>query len=146
MAIRKYHFYHGAVFSMIVKEAKFTAINRHHRINGNNYVINGDTGLHSKYSSEQAPWHFTFTGEHQVEIRRLFDMYRDKTYVALICGIDGVCLLRYGEYASVIDENFSEQEQITVERPPRGSFRVSGSRGVFPRRIRLSRFPDELFR
>jgi len=74
----------------------------------------------------------------------MFERYREKAFLALICKDIGVCLLTYGEYRKTVNERFLKAEGIKVEKPERGGFRVNGSKGrigVIP----LNRYPRLLF-
>ena len=142
----EYHFFHGAALSLIVAENRFTSINRASRLGSNCYIVNHDGGLFIKHASnDNSPWLFNFSPENQEDIRNLFNRYTDKTFLALVCGRDGVCLLQYGYYAAAIDENFTEQEFLTVERPLGGGYRVHGAGGQIGRIIRLNEFPGGIF-
>jgi len=72
-------------------------------------------------------------------------MKREKTYLALVCGKIGICLLEYGEYAGVLEENFDEQRYLIVKRPEGGGFRVNGASKEIPNVIPLNRFPRRIF-
>jgi hypothetical protein len=146
MAIPEYHFYHGAALSLIVSTGNFTGLSRVQGIRASAYAINNSIGILIKHTTNDiSPWQFNFMPDHQETARTLFRTYNDKAFIALVCGKVGVCLLKYGEYASVIDENFREQENLTVERPDGGGFRVRGAGGRFPGVIPLNRFPTYIF-
>lgn len=146
MAVREYHFYHGAALSQIVSEGEFTGLARLSECGSGAYAINHDKGVYIKHSTKSdGPWQFTFSQDHQKGIRNMFRKYGDKTYIVLVCGEEGICLLDYGEYAGAIDENFKEQEYLSVDRPEGGGFRVRGAGGKINRVIPLSRFPAGIF-
>jgi hypothetical protein len=146
MSIAEYHFYHGAALSLIVSRGEFTGLVRIPEIGGAAYAVNHDIGVYIKHTTNSSgPWQFNFHAGHQEAIRNLFNRYKEKTFVALVCGDVGVCLLKYGEYAAVIDENFKEQEGLSVEKPEGGGFRVQGASGQFGKVIPLNRFPSQIF-
>jgi hypothetical protein len=62
-----------------------------------------------------------------------------------VCGRVGVCLLEYGEYSGVIEENFSDQRYLIVKRPEGGGFRVNGANKEHHSVIPLNRFPTRIF-
>lgn len=145
MPIPDFHFYHGAAISQIVALGTFTGLAR---FEGGSaaYAINHDIGLYIKHSTlKNGPWQFNFSAEHQEVVKNLFRRYAAKTFIALVCCKVGVCLIEYGEYAEVLDENFEEQEILTVNRPRGGSFRVHGAAGFLTRTIPLNRFPEYIF-
>ncbi len=146
MPISDYHFYHGAALSLIVSEGQFTGLARIEDTAGVAYAVNHDIGLYMKHSTmEESPWQFTFTPEHQQSMRRLYERYRERAFVGLVCGRVGVCLLTYGEYAAIIDENFADQKALTVSRPEGGGFRVRGANGDLGRVVPLTHFPRGIF-
>lgn len=144
--IARYHFYHGAALSMLVSRNEFTGLSRITDL-GSAYAINNVVGLYVKHATNgSTPWQFTFIPDHQHEMRGLFQRFGDRTYVALVCGRQGICLLTYGEYAGVLEEDFNNQKALVVRRPSGGGFRVSGSGGRLDRVIALNRYPEGLFR
>jgi hypothetical protein len=88
-----------------------------------------------KYSTRvKSPWYFNVAsaqsrtvGDSQISIPL------ERRYLALICHLDGVCLLSHAEYVSISDEK-TEQNNLSVSRPESGSYRVSG-----PGRVPLDR-------
>jgi len=146
MPIPQYHYYHGAALSIITEPGEFTGLARTPVYGAGAYAVNHNIGIFIKHTThEDSPFHFTFSPEHQTGIRDMFRRYGDRTFVVLVCCEVGICVLSYGEYAAVIDENFNEQEGITVERPDGGGFRVRGAQGELPHVIPLNRFPTLIF-
>ena len=76
MSISDKSFYHGAVLYEITQSEQFTSINRVPNFDSScTYLLNCNIGLYVKYSTLNiSPWQFTFTKEHQNEVRRLFDL------------------------------------------------------------------------
>jgi len=147
MAIPEYHFYHGAALSLIVSQGQFTGLARMPELGKAAYAVNHDTGIYIKHATtSSSPWQFIFKPDHQEAIRGLYKKYSDKTFIALVCEKEGVCLLTYGQYASVINENFKTDEGVSVERPGGGGFRVQGRAGKLNYVIRLNQFPADIFR
>ena len=145
MSIAEYHFYHGAALSVLVSRIEFTGLSRITDI-GPAYAVNNVIGLYIKHSTiKLSPWQFTFTQDHQSEIRKLFQRFDDRTFIGLVCGNSGICLLKYGEYANTLEEDFNNQKTLTVRRPAGGGFRVVGSAKKLKGVISLSRFPEALF-
>lgn|GEM_PF-1540122 len=84
-------------------------------------------------------------GRQQETVRKLFSKYDEKTYLALVCGKIGVCLLQYREYLALIYENFIQQEIISVAITKHGRFRVQGPKGQLKKAILMKRFPEAIF-
>jgi len=145
--IDEYQYYHGGVLVKLAEHEKFTSINKPLNINSRSaYIINHNIALYIKYSTADTnEWKFSFAPEHQNEIRKLADIYHERTYIVLVCA-NLVCVLKYSEYADCLDENFIEKEWISVSRPEGGGFRVRGAKGQTLKVIPLNRFPRELFK
>lgn len=80
-----------------------------------------------KYSTRtKPPWHFNIS-ESQLQLLEDCDaaVAKPLRFAALICHLDGICLLDLPQLATLIG-NRSVQNGISVWRPPRGSYRVRG--------------------
>lgn len=136
--------YHGLVFSKIIRNGTIkTDIERFASSSGSSYVING-VGLYIKYSSKRmSPWAFTFLREHQSEITEMHKKL-NKIIIVLVCGDDGIASLNYSEFRLVLDDNHELAENISVSRPPRGKYRISGRDGKLNKCIGQNEFPGKL--
>ena len=86
-------------------------------------------GIYIKFSQKRiTPWSFTFSREHQLEIENMTKNIQ-KIFIMLVCGNDGVAILSFDEFKKILDENYEENENVTVKRPPRGRYSVSGRDG-----------------
>jgi len=150
--IPDFHMYHGAVLSVLSSERPYTAINKLPDSSQGEYQINHDLGLYIKHGtlSEDA-WTFNFHPEHQETVRRMFNHYNERILIALVCvrdsqkcEIDGVCLLDFGEYASVLGRDCLNQKNLKVNRPTGGSYWISGPEGTYKKSIAQSRFPKTI--
>lgn len=146
MPFDDYHYYHGAALNIIAEQSAFSSINKFPGIDSRAaYLLNHNIALFVKHSTvEGLKWRYTFTPEHQDVIRKLFNSIGDRTYILLICR-EWVCILKYGEYASCLDENYKDDEWLEVWRPEGGGYRVRGARGELPHVIPLNRFPNMIF-
>ncbi|MBM7856171.1 hypothetical protein JOC37_002604 [Desulfohalotomaculum tongense] len=144
--IDEYHYYHGAPLAIISQHPSFSSINKPTYTKSRSiYLLNHNKGLYIKHSTAgQMQWRFSFSPEHQEEIRDLFDKYPDSTFIILVCN-NTICCITYGEYAACIDENFNEVEWLEVWRPQGGGFRVRGAAGELSYIVHLNRFPSILF-
>lgn len=149
MSISEKALYHGAALYEITQSNEFKSINRSSIPKLNHlsvYQLNQDTGLYIKYNtSDYSPWRFTFTPEHQDEVRRLFDTFVKRTFIICVCGTAGFCIMDFSIFASCIDLNHKETEWIEVSRPEGGSFKVRGKNGQYNKTIPLNAFPKVLF-
>jgi hypothetical protein len=93
------------------------------------YLLGGKAPLYLKFSrNRKGPWSFTFHREHQVQFQSMVDRYGD-CVLGLICGMDGVAALNYVQVREVLDDNFEEQEGITVSRRLNRMYSVGGTNG-----------------
>jgi hypothetical protein len=111
--IDEYHYYHGAVLTIIAEHDYFTSINKFPGIKTRcGYFLNHNTALYIKHSTvDGLKWRFTFAPEYQINIRKMFDSMRERTFIILVCN-NYICLLTYGEYRTCVDENFEEDEWL----------------------------------
>jgi hypothetical protein len=144
--IRKVEYYHGAVLARLVRAEEQRAIAiRLHPGCRSAYVLDERIALYVKYSTNRlSPWTFAFGVDHQAEIARLQDEFRE-VLVALVCGLDGVACLRGFEYQRVLDDDPRSGEWIRVARSPRQKYAVTGSdqRQVF--KVGDNEFPAKVY-
>lgn len=148
MSIPQRAFYHGAVLAEITENEHFTSINKIPNIASTSaYQLNHNIGIYIKYTTtnQNGSWRFTFAPDHQDVIRRMFDIYGEKTFIIFVCEEQGFCIIDFGVFANCIDLNHSESEWIEIYRPDGGSFRIRGARGDHDRAIPLNMFPRKLF-
>jgi hypothetical protein len=79
-----------------------------------------------KYSTAaKSPWQFSVTtAQYGLLAEPDLDCPQERRYMALICYLEGVCLLSNEEFLSIASP--SEDATLSVSRPPGGQFRVSG--------------------
>jgi hypothetical protein len=79
-----------------------------------------------KYSTAaKSPWHFTVTkSQHDLLVDPDVTCPVERRYMALICYLEGVCLLSIDQFHSITSA--SEDANLTVARPQGGQFRVNG--------------------
>ncbi len=95
-------------------------------------------GVYIKYTKKNlSPWAFSFHYEHQEEIKILNELCSD-VFVALVCGYDGVPLISYNELKELLDDNFEENERISITRKPRGNYWLKGRDGVLEKSVTVS--------
>ena len=136
--------YHGIVFSKIVRGASSVSISQYPSKSNCSYVVNG-VGIYIKYSTKRmSPWNFTFLKSHQEEIKNLKEEL-GQMLVVLVCGEDGIASLTYEETKMLLDERIQDVERISVSRPPRGKYKITGTDGNMKNRIGNSEFPGKIF-
>jgi hypothetical protein len=149
LSISEKSFYHGAVLYEITEDEHFTSINKVPNLRSSSaYLLNASIGLFIKYATTKdnfGSWRFTFTQDHQYEIRKLYDFYKNKTFIIFVCEHEGFCMIDFSIFASCLDLNHKDQEWIEIYRPNGGGFRIRGARGDFGKVIPLNNFPRKLF-
>lgn len=149
MSIPQKAFYHGAALFEITQDGHFSSINKMPNISSSSaYLLNHNIGVYIKHTTvEKEPkcWKFTFAPEHQEVIRKMYDLYREKTYVAFVCQDEGICVVDFSTLTSSVDFNYSDSEWCEIYRPDGGSFRIIGKKGEYPKTIALNAFPAVLF-
>lgn len=147
MSIRDRAFYHGAALAGITDHDEFTAINRVPNLDSPSaYIINNNIGIYIKHSTAiDTPWRFTFSPEHQNDVRRLYDQFREHTHLIFVCGTDGFCLVDYGTFSACLDMNHRENEWLEITRINGGRYRIRGAQAIGDRTIPMNAFPQRLF-
>lgn len=96
MAIKKQEFYEGAAIYLLARTGAVNAI----RYAAPFFVLNDHLFVLLKYSTKpRGPWGFTFTKDEQQALSRRGA--ESKTFIALICGSDGVAAFSYEAYHAV---------------------------------------------
>ena len=97
MALNEYEFYNGVVLNRLIRKGKPIKIDVFPTSGNNSFMINEKVGLYIKYSTKKiSPWRFSFTREHQEEMKIMRDLL-DNIYLVLICGKDGIACIEYEE-------------------------------------------------
>lgn len=148
MSIPQRSFYHGAVLAEITENDNFTSINRVPNIKSTSaYQVNHNMGIFIKYTTtgDLSKWRFTFTPSQQDIIRKMFNIYEDRTYIVFVCQNEGICIVDYGIFAACVDMNHRDNEWCEIYRNEGGSFRIRGANGEYEKTIPLNAFPRILF-
>jgi hypothetical protein len=99
------------------------------------YLLNGKSPLYIKFSrSRKGPWSFNFRHDHQVQYRLLVQTYGD-CITALVCGNDGIVALNDLQMRQILDQDFDEQESVSVRRKLNHMYSVSGSNGELSQKL-----------
>lgn len=150
MTITQKAFFHGAALYEITQDEHFSSINRMaHVASSSAYLLNHNTGIYIKHTTveyETNRWRFTFAPEHQEVVRKMYDAYKELTYMIFVCKNDGICVVDFDLLTSCVDFNYTDSEWCEVYRRDGGSFRIAGAKGEYTRTIPLNSFPSVLFR
>jgi hypothetical protein len=132
-----YEFYQGAVLRQLVVGSdislSFRPFVREGRIAA--FVMNGRVGIYVKHSSKRmSPWRFTFTIEQAADLLDLEARYPD-SFLVFVCESDGVVALSFAELHSLVDFTQSDNAWVTISRPPRAQYHITGNRGELDRKV-----------
>jgi hypothetical protein len=113
------------------------------------YVVNSHSFLALEYASGEHAWTFEFEPDRLEMLRK--DRARARVdgevFLALICGRDGICLLKPEEWDRLLEfgGELDAPQQIVVERPFRHQMEVAGTHGELDHKIARKRFPGAMF-
>ena len=105
----------------------------------NSFIININNdetlGIYLKYTKKNtSPWTFNFKYEHQEEIDILKEICSD-VLIGFVCGLDGVCLIKYRNFKEILDDYFEESEAVSIRRKPGGNYWLKGRDGKLEKSI-----------
>lgn len=128
--------YHGAVFSLLLERSTdCLGIRRLADVSAGFYLVNECLPLYLKHSTRRhGPWTFNFFRHHQETQQRLHLQYGE-CITGLVCGKDGVVGMQMQNLREVLDENFEEQECISVRRKLNRMYEVRGRDGRLAARV-----------
>lgn len=107
----------------------------------NEGVLFKKIGVFIKTSDKRrSPWRYTFIRDHQTEIDILNEDL-DFSFVVFVNGDDGVACLTYEDLKQILDHDHEDAEWVSVKRPLRGQYIVSGNDGDLSKKIANSSFP-----
>ena len=145
MALNEYEFYNGVVLNRLIRKGKPIKIDVFPTSGNNSFMINEKVGLYIKYSTKKiSPWRFSFTREHQEEMKIMRDLL-DNIYLVLICGKDGIACIEYEELKQVLDEYYEEVEWVSASRLKREQYSIKGSNGKLDFKIADTDYPRKIF-
>lgn len=155
MTIAEEKFKHGFVISQIalsLSELKSVRINVKDAVSRGGYVFevyhDGEIltsfGLFIKTSRARGtPWRYTFSQEHQEEIKFLFEE-TGEVFIAFVNNDDGVSCVGYSLFKQLLDNDFETAEWVTVSRKFNKQYSLSGNDGVLEKKIARNDFPDSI--
>jgi hypothetical protein len=99
------------------------------------YLLNSKSPIYIKFSrSRRGPWAFNFRSDHQAEYQQLVKTYGD-CITALVCGKDGIVALNDAQMRQILDQDFDEQESVSVRRKLNHMYSVKGSNGELSQKV-----------
>ncbi|OSQ32834.1 hypothetical protein [Thalassospira sp. MCCC 1A03138] len=127
---------HGAFFVMLFEEfQRPISVQRISEVGSGYYLLDGKVPVYLKLSTKRkGPWYFNFFHSHQTTQQTLFEKYGE-CITCLICGQDGIVGLSMSEFREVLDQNFEEQENVTVRRKLKTMYEIKGRDGALNRRV-----------
>ncbi|MEZ5922020.1 MAG: hypothetical protein R3C60_11795 [Parvularculaceae bacterium] len=139
--IRDYQRYYGAALVHLLDQCGGPLSVRKAFADRNGYyVLEERLPLSIKFSrSRMGPWVFTFHREHQVLQNELVKHF-GVGITAFVCGTDGVVALDHQQLRLCLDDNFEEQENISIRRKLRHMYSVRGRDGSLEEKISRDSF------
>ena len=145
MALNEHEFYNGVVLNRLIRKGKPIKIDVFPTSGNNSFMINEKVGLYLKYSTKKiSPWRFSFTKEHQEEMKIMRDLL-ENIYLVLICGKDGIACIEYEELKQVLDEYYEDVEWVSASRLKREQYSIKGSNGQLDFKIADTDYPRKIF-
>ncbi len=137
--VRKIDFFHGAILFKLLRKQ---TVQIKKLDNSSAYLFN-DKVIYLKFSSQRiTPWSFTLTKENIDEIEELNNKYCGLTLM-LLCNDDGLAILRYDEYRTIISiNNDTFPKWIKAVRYKREKYTITGSDGSLSYKIGENRIKD----
>ena len=143
------HLLFGAAVAQIIMEDKALFIKERPESQNTLFEFRATEGhalVLFKYSTKtRSPWQFTLPASQLALLEDCnVSVVAKRRFAALICHLDGICLLDLTEIHTLTDLD-ATQFSISVSRSPRGSYRVSGPRKVtLPKSIPRKRWTREI--
>lgn len=136
--IDKQDYYHGAAILQLLRSVHAQNIKPH--VDG--YAVNDWAFIVIKYSTRNhSPWRFTLTPD-EAQALSAPPKRRFRTFVALVCGGDGICVVNWDEIKSLLPE---APAWISCRRLPNKWYSLAGALGELQRKIPLSAWPALVF-
>jgi len=137
--------YHGSFFVLLLERLdRAVTIERLPDTGAGYYLLDGHVPVYLKLSTKRkGPWTFNFFRSHQELQQKFFLMYGE-CFTCMICGRDGVAGLNMGELRMVLDDDFEEQECISVRRRLKTMYHIKGRDGVLESRVSRRSIFDKL--
>lgn len=145
--------YQGIVCIKIIKQLESLGYNEGiNFISGtskNSLVIgtssSSDIGLYIKYTKKNnSPWSYSFHFDHQEEIKILSEICSE-VFIAFVCGHDGVALISYQELKQLLDDDFEENERVSISRKPAGNYWLKGRDGKLEQYVTISDLGKKIY-
>jgi len=133
----EYEFYQGVVLRQIIAHSdsaiRIAPFRKSGRLNA--FLLNDKIGVFVKHSAKRlSPWQFTFLTDHRDEIHELEAASVD-SYIAFVCGTDGVALMTTEALRQLINFNSENVEWVRVDRSRRSMYGVHGPSGALPHKL-----------
>ncbi len=129
--IPEYRLFHGAAICALIDQSPLELTIRNLGADGRLgfYIVNQCVGLYIKHSTARlTPWQFSFSAQNTEQFQEL----RSRcvaSFVALVCGWNGIVCLELSELKIVTAIDGEEQPWLRVSRRPGSMFSVSGDLG-----------------
>lgn len=131
-----YRRYYGCVLGRLIDHcATSLKIRRlNHGVQGF-YLVEDKMPIYIKFSrSRRGPWTFNFHHEHQLQYSKLVSTYGD-CITAFVCGKDGIAALSHVQLREILDDQFDQQESVSIRRKLKRMYSVNGTNGKLSQKV-----------
>lgn len=109
------------------------------------YLVDEKIPIYIKYStSRRGPWTFNFQRSHQEIEQSLFLQYGE-CIIMFVCGKDGIAALRHADFRTLLDEEFEDQESVSIRRKHNEMYNIRGKNGPLGKKV-SRRSLEEVFK
>lgn len=128
--------YYGCVLAQILSgHLKPIEIRRAYSDIQGVYLLDERLPIYVKISKDRfSPWNFNFQNKQQRLYQLLVDNFGDCISV-FVCGNDGIVALNHDQLRHILDDNFEEQEQVSIKRKRREMYSIKGRDGELKDKI-----------
>ncbi|MDG3015280.1 hypothetical protein [Speluncibacter jeojiensis] len=141
MGIDKQDFQHGAALAAIVKDHRFTSLNKASERYGH-YLVNDDRYVFVKYCTKpsRVQYQFTFSAEEKQSIAQFRG--QKHAYVVLVCGEVAVAELTVAQLEQLTDgDDSARQSTVYIVAQPGRSLRARSAGAELRHAIPRNGFP-----
>ncbi|WP_235216672.1 hypothetical protein, partial [Archangium violaceum] len=131
---------HGAALAELIDEGGLIALQRISDVHDYAYEVEKGArklGVLFKYSTAtKSPWRFGFSSLEELALKEMEQRFhRGATFVAFICGRDGVCCVSLAGLADVLGVGTWAGLAMSISRPRDSGYRVRGPGKALLRKV-----------
>jgi hypothetical protein len=146
MKIQQQDLFHGAALMQVVEAPKFKALNKAADGKYGHYVLNNDTRLLVKYSTQSGPsFQFSLSTD-DVKVIKKDEAAGHRVFVVLVCGKETICPVSSTDLWVVACDTATGAQQIWVRADDGKSMRFGKGGYELTKTIPHNSFPNVVLR